>query len=232
MSSQLNIELQKRQVERILGLEQSFLKKAWNFGLNTKQAPASIAGHLFTLASPHLVLIEDQFEAVLKTFSICASEIIDPWNDSEFFTISMRTLGATYNSDFLDKISGDDVIEGYDRNRFQIFRNMRFMEKSGYSLLEILSYEWPQLFDRSPLITNKMITYCDQVLWDENRTILFDIPKHYLRELRSREQLMFEISFRYLSPLFSGPNQPLGLVGTCAVKMLEDGLHRGNLAFA
>jgi hypothetical protein len=219
------------QIEKLLRLERVLVDQVSFFGLRLPLAPAAVGEALKQTSPDHLTLVEKHLISAYDVFRICAAEKIDPWNDREFFVLSMRSLGLTYPSDFLSKISDDDVIEAYDMNRFQVFRNMRFMEKTGYSLLEIMTYEWPLLFDRSTAITNQMINYCDEILWTANKTIAFNIPSHYLRELRSPDEQLFEINFRYLSPLFSGPDKPYGLVGTCKVQVLESTQQKDNLAF-
>lgn len=108
---------------------------------------------------------------------------------------------------------------------------MRFMEASNYSLLDILSVDWPQLFDRAAAITEKMITYTDETLWAKNRTITFDVPTHYMRELKTEEHGVFEVNFKHLAPLFSGPNRPFGILGSSQVRPLDVNPILDNVAF-
>jgi hypothetical protein len=181
--------------------------------------------------SPQLFkLIEENMSSVLDVFTTCTTENINPWDDQEFFRLSMRALGVSFPADCMRYMSSGDIIEGYNRDRLQIFRNLRFIECSNYSLLEILSTEWPLLFERSAAITNQMITYCDETLWSKNRTIAFNIPKHYVRELQTAEHQVYEIGFKTISPLFSGPDRPLGILANCNCLLLESKRY-DNLAF-
>ncbi|HWU41863.1 MAG TPA: hypothetical protein VN132_00455 [Bdellovibrio sp.] len=168
--------------------------------------------------------------SLLDVFAICTKEGLDPWDSRVLFRLCMRILQVSYPADTLDQIQSEDLVEAYDLNRLQVFRNLRFMHMSNYSLLEILSIEWPLLFDRAQAITDNMITFCDETLWIKNRTIPFDIPAHYMRELRSIERGLFEVRFKTLSPLFSGPERPFGIVGTYHCRVL-DSEQGSNLAF-
>jgi hypothetical protein len=221
---------QATSIEGLFKLENELNAMALRFNLKLRASPPDIRAHLAGLSGERLAGISHNLEAVLSVFRICASEDIDPWDDREFFKLSMQALRLSFPSDFPDNVGFGDLIEGYDMNRLQIFRNLRFMELSSYSLMQILAHEWPQLFDRADAITERMISYCDQILWTANRTIAFDIPLHFIRELRSKERQVLEVRFKYLSPLFSGPNQPFGILGTCQVKQVETAKYQDNLA--
>jgi len=217
--------------DHLLAIENQLVMAAKHFRLELKRSPFTMKAHLAKLGERHLAEIGVHLESVLKTFHICSSENIDPWDDREFFRLSMRTMGLTFPKDFTDHIRTSDLIEGYNMNRLQIFRNMRFMEISGYSLLEILSMEWTVLYDRPRAITERMISLCDNVLWEANRTIVFDVPAHYIRELRSIDRNVYEIKFKHLTPLFIGPNQPFGMLGTSSIEFIGRETNSDNLSF-
>ncbi|MGZ3722406.1 MAG: hypothetical protein ACXVA9_05720 [Bdellovibrionales bacterium] len=225
------ITSQKPAYEGLFELEHKLIALAADFKLNLHRSPPVIRTHLANLSAPALADVFAGMNTLIQNFQTCMEEDIDPWDDVEFFKLSMRSQGLSYPGDFLDNVARGDLIEGYDMKRLQVFRNMRFMELSSYSLMEILSYEWPLLFDRANAITTEMISYCDEILWTANRTIPFDIPLHFIRELRSEERQLLEVRFKYLSPVFSGPNQPFGLLGTCSVKQVNAEAHRDNLDF-
>jgi len=210
----------KKRMKLIL-LEKQLIDIAARFNLTMKSAPAKTYLHLESSPESLFNYVIDSAQKILGVFRVCLSEDIDPWDDGEFFRLSMKGMGITFPSDFLDHITSGDVIEGYDFDRKQVFRNMAFMQNSGYSLIEMLANEWPALFDRSKMVTDQMIAYCDDILWKANKTIPFNIPVHYVRERESSERLLWEISFRYLSPLFSGPDKPFGILGTFRLKPVE-----------
>lgn len=219
-------------IKNLFELEERLVRLADDFDLKTPRSPSGIIHHLKTLPHEMISLIEHGIENLVLNFITCAETGTDPWNDRDFFIISMRSQGLTFPKDFLDHVGPGELIEGYNMQRFQIFRNLRYMEMINYSLIEVLAYEWPLLYDRSGAITEKIISYCDEVLWAANKTIPFDIPNHFIRETRSQQQKYFEIGFNHISPLFSGPNQPAGLIGSFNARTMS--LEKGaetNLAF-
>lgn len=215
----------------LIRLEHTIIALAGKFGLILKPASPAIMTHLVTLDISKLSSISANLNLLKSSFQNCISENIDPWDDTEFFRLSMRTFGVIYPSDFVSTLDPDTLIEGYDANRFQIFRNMRFMETSSYSLLEIQSYEWPMLFDRSSRITDSIIEYSDEVLWINNRTISLDIPEHYIKEVRTERPQILQVKFKHMCPLYSGPGKPYGALVTCKARVVDTIAADSNLAF-
>jgi hypothetical protein len=204
LSSRLNA------IDHLLGLERETREIAAKFKVNFKLSPVSIREHLLT----------------------CEEEDVNPWDDKEFFLLSMRSLGLQYPGDFLSKLESDFIIEGYDLERRQIFRNMRFMELSSYSLTEMLSNEWTSLFERPAEVTDMMLQY-ERDLFKDNRTLELSIPKHLIRELRSSQPQLCEVEHKYFAPLYSGPNRPGGGLSVCRGRVVDANLdvYRENVTF-
>lgn len=209
------------QVESLLLLENDLILAARPHRLQMKRTPDFRKRDLLGLSAGKFSAMEENMASLLDVLTVCSTEQIDPWDDREFFRLSMRSLRLSYPSDCTQNFVSGDLVEIYDLNRLQVFRNMQFMEYSNYSLIEILSIEWPKLFDRAAAITERMIQFCDQTLWAKNQTIPFNIPPHYMRELQTDQRQTYEIRFRYISPIFSGPNQPFGILGTCACRLIS-----------
>lgn len=218
-------------VDQILNLENRLIALAAKFDLRLRQSAPCIRPQLKSLPIESLNRILGSLKHLQNAFNVCAEEFKDPWDDREFFSLSMRALRVSYPSDFLGYVADGDLIEAYDINRIQVFRNMRFMETSAYSLTEILSFDWPTLFDRSSMITDKIISYTDEVLWAENRTVPTDIPRHFIKEIRSKENQVCEVQFKVMAPLFSGPDTPFGFLATCRANAIEREISKDNLSF-
>lgn len=223
--------LMKAKISRLFLLEDTLINAAAKYDLRLHRSPAGIQAQLQSLSPQMLDSVQRSLNLLLNSFAKCQEEGADPWDDREFFCLSMQAMGVQFPSDFLKKLDRDDLIEGYDMNRIQIFRNMRFMETSSYSLLEILSYEWPLLFARASAITDKIISHCDELLWSANRTIPVHVAKHWIHEIRSAERQVCEVTFKYMTPLFSGPGKPAGVIATCQARAIEVDTQRDNLAF-
>lgn len=210
-----------KSIDRLLRLEQNVADQALRLNVRFNVSPDSIRDRLTTLSPDTISHIFRSFEHLDQVFGICMDTGLDVWNDKEFFKLSMRALKLSFPSDVMDKMGSEDIIEAYDMQRRQVFRNMRFMESSSYSLTEIFAYEWPELFERSMLITRQLIEASERVVWDENRTIPSLVPKHLIRELRSQSPQACEVEHKYFAPLFSGPGRPGGILSICSGRPVE-----------
>ncbi|CAM5999400.1 unnamed protein product [Sphagnum balticum] len=105
------------------------------------------------------------------------------------------------------------------------------METTNYSLVEVLSYEWPELYDRARAITDELITLTDELLWTRNATLTVNVNKHFIREIRSFERQILEVQFKQIAPLFHGPGKPFGFVCSCRANALTSAGNLDNLSF-
>ncbi len=233
MSRTAELASKQSLIEGLIALEARIAGKAAACKVHFRRSPADLPRRLALLegaALDHLLVNLGDFE---RSIDLAASAGVDLWDDVEFFRLSMSALGLSFPSDFIGKLGPEDVIEAYDLQRRQIFRNMRFMEMSSYSLLEMLSSDWTQLFERSGQITELLIQWSEKILWTENKTLELDIPKHVIRELRSCEPQACEVRQKYFAPLFSGPNKPGGALSVCEARVLAAKLDiaRDNVTF-
>lgn len=231
MDPRLSQTLSRPDLYRLYIIENRLFATASQFGLTIKTSALTTYDYLKSQPIEKVDRIAREISDFTETLLTCAEEQIDPWNDHEFFRISMKRMGVQYPKDWFQHITDGDLVEAYDRNRFQIFRNLRFMETSSYSLLDILTFEWPVLFDRSYAITQALIHFCDVLVWEANRTIPFAIPQHYIRELRSVDKQVLQVNFKHLCPIFSGPNQPFGIIASCRASVVEASDPAGRLSF-
>lgn len=212
----------ENQIENLLVLENDLIQIGRKFQLELKRSSPGIVWHLQTLTGNALLLIEKNLNDLKRCWLSCEFEKIDPWDDNEFLTLSMRSMNLSFPRDFIDKMKTGDLVEGYDSERFQVFRNMRFMETSAYSLLEVQSFAWPMLFQRSDQITGRLIQYCDDVLWENNCTVDLEIPEHIICEIRTSTPQSCAVRFRHMAPLFSGPNRRFGILVSCQARIVDN----------
>lgn len=196
-----------------------------------RMAPPQIHDRFDQLTVSSLESIGVNLKRFLDTLVMAEENGVDAWNDHEFLAISMSYAGLTFPRDFYSHTRADHVVEAYDMNRHQIYRNLHFMEVSNYSLLEVLAYDWPTLFHRDLAVTNLIIQQAEQDMWSENRTIPSKIPVHYIRELLSKEPQICEVQQQYFAPLYSGPNKPGGILVASSAKPMGVEVRHENVSF-
>lgn len=60
----------------------------------------------------------------------------------------LKLMDFIFPSDLFDHITSDHIVEIYDFNNIQIFRNLRFFDATSYSLEELLCRPWVDIFSR------------------------------------------------------------------------------------
>ncbi len=76
---------------------------------------------------------------------------------------AFRVLGLVPPSNLFDKIQSDDIIEIYGFNGLQMFANLRFYEICSYTLEDIYSLTWEELWQRDENATKSISAVVDNV---------------------------------------------------------------------
>lgn len=140
-------------------------------------------------------------------YQLCLEQILEGHSlkDSHTFTWrAFRKLGLKPTSDLFSFIEDGDLIELYDRDNRQLYRNFAYYDYCSYSLEELYSLEWWKLFERDPLISEQIMNEGIQVLAStEHKSIISKTPKHIVREIQSMGRLTNTYQLKVLSPVFS-----------------------------
>lgn len=211
-----------RLTDDLMALEEQLADRGKDFCFRVNRTPMRLIDHLHTsVPIGRLEGIAGSLRNMIYALGVCEEKDINPWDEREFFHISMQAMGISYPLDMLKKVEKEDLIEAYDADRLQIFRNLRFMETSAYSLIEVSSQSWPELFKRSSAITEAMISWSDEKLWERNSVVPFTIPEHYIKEYMASSPQVIHIQFKYMAPLFQGPNRPYGFACSCRAQIVD-----------
>lgn len=217
-------------IAKLLQIESRLGEQLTAVGGRFVESPARIRARLETMTDSELSAIYENLANYANILELASEKGIDPRDDAALLSLAMRKMKLKFPSDFLDILRPDEVVEAYDMNRRQIFRNLHFMEMTNYSLLEVLSYDWPMLFHRDSKITEIIIRQAEQDMWAGNYVVRADVPVHYLRELLCEKPQICEAQQLYFAPLFAGPNRPGGILSICAGRRLGP-VDRENLSF-
>lgn len=140
-------------------------------------------------------------------YELCLEQISEGQSlkDNHTFTWrAFRKLGLKPTSDLFSFIKDGDLIELYDRDNRQLYRNFAYYDYCSYSLEELYSLEWWRLFERDPLISEQIMNEGIQVLSStEHKSIASKTPQHVVREVHSMGRLTNTYQLKALSPVFS-----------------------------
>ena len=115
-------------------------------------------------------------------------------------------------SDVFDKITELDTIEIYNREHVQIFRSFNMFRCLSYSLDELVTHEWFELYSRPKVEEEKVIATFERAM-REQVTILDDSGSYHVVSERFSPRLRrARYETRVVSPLFSGPKTVAGYI--------------------
>ena len=154
---------------------------------------------------------------------------LDLREDSLLLKTFLQQMGFIYDKGLSDQISPGDVIEVYTADQIQIFRNLVFMDLCNYTLLDLLTHDPYELYERSDLIKkelNQAVTTLSGRPMNTEPLDMSHIPKHILREKFSDQRLSSMVEFKCLSPLYTWP--PKELAGFVAIQRGHNILEQGT----
>lgn len=140
---------------------------------------------------------------------LCEEQISEGYklkDNSTFVWRAFRKLGYVPRADVFNSISDEDLVEIYARDNKQLYRNFRFFECCSYTLEELYSVEWWNLYERDSAMTKKIFDAASKVMSGEiEESYVPGIEPHLLIEIRSEERKSFMQQVRLISPLkFNG----------------------------
>lgn len=150
----------------------------------------------------------DSQSNILKHFEIYSEVLIDTHRsetlqESKVLVWNMlKRLNFFPTDDILSKIKDNHIVEIYNSQNIQIFRNLSFFKVCSYSLDEILCIPWWKLYHREDKISQEIFKFGSQVLSGEiNHSVCPEIPTHILTEIASTSNYKMEVDIDFLSSL-------------------------------
>lgn len=139
-------------------------------------------------------------------YELCVSQVCEgaSLRNSQTFTWrALKKCGLTPASDFLSRITAGDIVEIYNCDGMQIFRNLEFFEFCSYTLEDLYCREWWVLYRRDQHITDMVRARVQEVFNHEHPDgLLCPAPKHILQEIASSEKFRVSMEYRFLGPLY------------------------------
>jgi hypothetical protein len=135
----------------------------------------------------------------------------------------IRRLGWRLLSDVFGYIRPGDTIEIYDRNHVQVFRSFNMFRCLSYSLDELVTYDWPLLYEREKWVHDIMVKVTsDLVANPKPATMLRPFPNHLVQERFSARKRRAYYDARLLSPLFDGSGKVAGYINVLSAEPIVE----------
>lgn len=156
---------------------------------------------------------------VLKDFRLSGGSLYDSRRLTWAFlkTSSLQPCSTTFS-----KIDDKDVIEIFNTEYIQVFRNMHFLEAYRGSLLELCILDWMSLYKRPASIEEQLFLQIDHSFRQLAKVQAFqDIPKHRVELRFGSEISSFESELKYRSGLMSRSRRVNRVEAVLAVSRMQ-----------
>lgn len=219
MFRNLKIQVSKRrkrevsksdQIFEIIALHQKVEKFLWKHaGLKISKSDYWTQKSLNTEL---IITMKEGMSDFLKFLHLAKEMDLDYWDNKEYLRLYTKHLGMRCSEDYIDSLDNGDIVEGYNPSRIQMLRNLPYMEITNYSLLDIITHEWPELYHRTNSITKLILDAVNESCVSGLPTFHVNIPRHYIREALAHPPQTCEVNFKYCAPLFEGPGRISGVL--------------------
>ena len=136
---------------------------------------------------------------------------------------AMKSFKLRPTSGVFSYLKPGDIIEIYDQNDVQIFRTFDFLKCVSYSLDEVHTYRWWELYERAEAVTEKMLSVAKEV-GSATRPITFLAPfaTHSMTEKFSARRLVAQVESRLVSTLMGPDGEPRAYMNAFSLISISD----------
>ena len=183
-----------------------------------------------------------QLECILRIVAVPSGISIVPGSDHpEKLSVeqALNFYGLEFRDEFWTQVQKDDVIEIYNQDQIQVFRTLNFFRITGYSLLDLLTIEWFDLWSRSSVVLTTLLGIAQKTLAGQAVGVnTVEVPSHVVKEIYNTDQSdHFAERSAYAKFKLIGPVYRIGLpivggfVITCEGRLLSVGDEATKISF-
>lgn len=138
----------------------------------------------------------------------------DPRDSASVVWMAFKKLNLIPPSDFFDKFGADDVVQFYTKENFHLFVNFRFFSVCSYTLEQVYSLPWTDLWHRDESELTDLQSIIEHALGpDQTNTITFKKSPHRVVELASEGRFELNYSVKGIAPIWKrDPYRKVGFV--------------------
>jgi hypothetical protein len=150
-------------------------------------------------------------------------EKISVEHEIKYLSLALRRYGLRTRDQDFDFLKDGDIIEVYNSDWIQLYRNFEFFRHCSYTLLDLICNEVYVLYERPQQIVESMIKFCTEVLANGRETVPYMVPVHILRERYLNARKAFRIQFKYVSPLIDASGKTVAILSTLRADLISEG---------
>lgn len=144
----------------------------------------------------------------LKTYTITAEETQNEGyqlkDNNAFIWRFLQKRGYVPPTDLFQNLTEEKLVEIYNQFQIQEFRNLAFYNFCSYTIEDIHSREWFDLFYRDSEINLQFLQLAQKLFNNDfDHTFPTNIGEHFLKEINSQDKIEVAMKVEHMCPLFS-----------------------------
>ncbi|WP_374073932.1 hypothetical protein [Bdellovibrio bacteriovorus] len=141
---------------------------------------------------------------------------------SLFVRKALQFYGYKYDEAPLKDLADEYLTEFYSLStHIQLFRTISYFEYASYTIEDIYSRPWIHLYDRDPVVSEKLVNLLMPFTQGSKETVYVDVQEHLLIEKASLERLAVNVKVLYIVPLLKEDKTDAYLVVARCHPLLE-----------
>jgi hypothetical protein len=213
-----------RLVQRFRELAEKIASYYGSHGARLKPYHDASLPHFSRLPADRKAQAVHYLELLEGVISSHLTEAVDATDDTVSLWSALKSYGLRPGSDFFSHLRKEHVIELYNLDHVQIWRNLNFMSFCSYTLEEVNSFTWQELYQRDPQVDAQLWEIARRLFETRSReSVQCTVPFHLLEEKFSEGRFRVEVSHEHFFPLFSKENEFAGfmVVSRCRFDMKQ-----------
>ena len=147
---------------------------------------------------------------------------IDISNNKRTLKTALKDFGLHTSDEIYNHIDEADVVEVYDKNYTQIYRNINCLKFTSYDALTLSSYEWVELFERDQAVNALLFDEASLLLTEKLSLYESKAEEHLMIEKFSPEEKKMLIKNKYGSTVYDSKGNIEGFICTQSAQVIGD----------
>ncbi|RYZ82587.1 MAG: hypothetical protein EOP06_21425 [Proteobacteria bacterium] len=201
------IEVYRAQLERLSGLCASI-------GISRPAYLSKELPHFQKLSSEAKIAAVTSIQFFLKICEEATASGEQLMDTKRLTWRALRHFGFVPSEDLFSTMTEDTIVEVYNTDNIQVFRNFEFFKFCSYTLEDTFCRPWPELFRRpDPFIAKAVQDRLTEVLNTGSRSLVpSGISSHVVEEIDSLRLNRMMLEIRDFAALYDKQNQLAGYI--------------------
>ncbi len=212
------------EVKRLAALIPRFEQALFSLlGRNTAPSPAQTLVDFAHLPLRNKQQVINIIQSQLEFVNEAVTNSVPAFDEFSMVRMAMRKLNLLSDDNVLEKVDPTDVVEIIDSNMIQVYRSYSCFGLCNYSISELVTYPWYELYERPSWVTERLMKLGMPVMRGQRsfQDLENTVPAYVLKESRTTERAAFLVQEKFYARMISSLTRESYLLSVKKIKPLE-----------